>query len=81
MVPFAIDVTSGSDVAGTVSRITFLIDIILLRKVKLEQPVIAQLKRALWELDGRYMSDLLLAGFCSFGKGYFVRFIFWMFQS
>ena len=37
-------------------RITFLFGItILLRKVKLELPVIAQLERALWELDGRYM--------------------------
>ncbi len=37
-------------------RITFLFGItILLRKVKLELPLIAQFKRALWELDGRYM--------------------------
>ena len=37
-------------------RITFLFGItMLLRKVKLELPVITQLERALWELDGRYM--------------------------
>ena len=37
-------------------RITFLFGItILLRKVKLELLAIAQLERALWELDDRYM--------------------------
>ena len=38
------------------ARIAFLFGItILLRKVKLELPVVTQLERALWELDGRYM--------------------------
>ena len=37
-------------------RIAFLFGItILLRKVKLELPVIAQFERVLWELDGKYM--------------------------
>ena len=37
-------------------RIAFLFGItILLRKVKLELPIVTQLERALWELDGRYM--------------------------
>ena len=42
-------------------RITFLFGItILLRKVKLELPVVAQLKRALWELEGVY--DMIRGG-------------------
>ena len=50
-------------------RVTFLFDItILLRKVKLELPVIAQLKRAFWELDGRYMYTFFLRGFVRFEK-------------
>ena len=43
-----------------VGIVTFFVGITTLsRKVKMDLPGIAALKRALWELDSRYTSDLL----------------------
>lgn len=39
----------------------FVVDIILVKKVRLESPIIAQLERAKSELDSRYMSIFLRA--------------------